>query len=171
MQHNRNGSLKSSVLSSRRPCHVYTNNIKQCHLSHQLLVIEAQAVSEVCIPTLCLHSSSPNKTELKHCGNCRDYIDSKEIWTQLQRKRFMALLFCDVMWHRLVVSCQHCGAAYWSQLLGWTAWYLKKEPTRCLELLVTNYQPTLCNILEHRPPTTLRQKHEISDRHVFRQMK
>jgi len=30
----------------------------------------------------------------------------------------MALLFCDVMWYRLVVSCQHCGAAYRYQLQG-----------------------------------------------------
>jgi hypothetical protein len=38
---------QGSVLCPCRPCHVYTHNIKQCHLSHQLLVMEAHTVSEI----------------------------------------------------------------------------------------------------------------------------
>jgi hypothetical protein len=38
--------------------------------------------------------------------------------TQPQRDRFIALLFWDVMWHRLVLGCKHCGTTHQCHLQG-----------------------------------------------------
>jgi len=66
--------------------------------------------------------------------------------TTTQWKRFMALLFCDVMWHRLVVGCQHCGAAYRCQIQGLDRLNLE-DGTHRLPQTISNQLPT--NAVQH----------------------
>jgi len=58
----------------------------------------------------------------------------------------MATLLCSVMWHRLVVGCRHCGAAYQCQLQGLDLLNLD-EGTDRLSRTVSNQLPT--NAVQH----------------------
>jgi hypothetical protein len=66
--------------------------------------------------------------------------------------RSRSLLFWDVTQRSLVVSYGLFGTANWSHLHGSSSPDQYLHPIDCLEMSVSNYKPSLCNMPEERRP-------------------